>query len=495
MQQSQFLEILLFCATGTAFVLYQKQKIPTLRDKLQQGTTLNAKERVCTVDEHNRPTAQGHLRSEMRLQNLWHRATYIIIRHVDEQEQEDDYVLVQRRSHLKDYCPNKLDPAPGGVVGFQESYKTNATRELLEEMNIAVGETNETNNEIKYLFTFPYQDDAVRCWGALFEVMYRGSMDDIKLQPEEVSDVLRLSIPELRRILLKKDTTIPDDDNWMPDGLHALKLYLQYQRDNSLKRRYLLKGYSTSDLDRYRLRPKPRVIFFDCDDCLYFDGWKLASALTAKIEEWCTQHKGLPPGRAYELYKKHGTALRGLLAEGHLCDDEEKIDAYLADVHDIPIQDHLTVDNELRDIILQMDPSIPKYIFTASVRAHAERCLQALGIEDLFVDIIDVKSCNLATKHSKEAFEAALRIAKVTDPETCLFLDDSVSNIQTAQSMGIRSILVGLVQRDGGSQKTSPEHAEHEIERIHDIPNVLPELFEHNQQQQQQQQEEEEGEQ
>lgn len=52
--------------------------------------------------------------------------------------------------------------------------------------------------------------------------------------------------------------------------------------------------------------------------------------------------------------------------------------------------------------------------------------------------------------------------------------------------MGIRSILVGLVQRDGGGvPKTSPDHAEHEIERIHDIPKVLPELFEHNQQQQQ----------
>ena len=70
-------------------------------------------------------------------------------------------------------------------------------------------------------------------------------------------------------------------------------------------------------------------------------------------------------------------------------DCEEEIDAYLAAVHDIPIHEHLTIDRELRDMILKIDPSIPKYIFTASVRAHAERCLKALGIEDLFVDIID----------------------------------------------------------------------------------------------------------
>ena len=95
----------------------------------------------------------------------------------------------------------------------------------------------------------------------------------------------------------------------MPDGLHAVKLYLQYRRDKSLKRR-LLKGYSNGDLERYQLRPKPEVIFFDCDDCLYFDGWQLANKLTAKIEEWCTSKKGLPPGEAYQLYKKHGTALK-----------------------------------------------------------------------------------------------------------------------------------------------------------------------------------------
>ena len=73
-------------------------------------------------------------------------------------------------------------------------------------------------------------------------------------------------------------------------------------------------------------------------------------------------------------------------------DCEHEIDEYLKDVHDLPIHEHLSIDNELRDMILKIDPSIPKYIFTASVRHHAERCLKALGIDDLFVDIIDVKS-------------------------------------------------------------------------------------------------------
>ena len=261
----------------------------------------------------------------------------------------------------------------------------------------------------------------------------------------------------------------------MPDGLYALKMYLQRKSDVKLKKR-LLKGYSSGDLDRYALRPKPKVIFFDCDDCLYFDGWKVANQLTAKIEEWCTTKKQLPEGKAYELYKQHGTALRGLLAEGLMENEEKAIDEYLKDVHDVPVHDHIAKDEKLREMILAIDPTIPKYIFTASVRHHAMRCLKALGIDDLFIDIIDVKTCNLATKHSTEAFEAAMSHAGVSEPECCLFLDDSTKNIAAARKVGWRSILVGKVGRDCG-KPISTEHAEHEIDRIHDMPKILPELF------------------
>jgi len=211
------------------------------------------------------------------------------------------------------------------------------------------------------------------------------------------------------------------------------------------------------------------------DDTLYFDGWLVANILTKNIETWCINH-GLKKGQAYELYKKYGTALRGLLEEGYLERSDEAIDGFLRDVHEIPIHEHIEKDNKLREMLLSIDPSIKKYIFTASVRHHAERCLKALGIEDLFVGIIDCKDCNLETKHDRRSFEIAMEIAGVKDPESCLFLDDSLKNLHTARIMGWRSILVGRVGRDCGSVLSS-EHAEHEIDKIHDFPSVLPELF------------------
>ena len=145
-------------------------------------------------------------------------------------------------------------------------------------------------------------------------------------------------------------------------------------------------------------------------------------------------------------------------------------------VHDLPIHELLKPDRELRDMLLRMHPSLRTFVFTASVSHHAERCLEALGIADLFEGIIDVKDCQFETKHSLSSFHIAMEKAGIDESEACVFLDDSVKNIEAARSVGWRSVLVGRVGRDCGKTVTS-EHAEHEIDRIHQLPEVFPELF------------------
>ena len=71
-----------------------------------------------------------------------------------------------------------------------------------------------------------------------------------------------------------------------------------------------------------------------------------------------------------------------------------------------------------------------------------------------------------------------MKIAGVpkNEPESCIFLDDSRKNIEAAREIGWRSVLVGTVGRDCGTPISS-DHAELEIDRIHDMPTALPELF------------------
>ena len=51
-----------------------------------------------------------------------------------------------------------------------------------------------------------------------------------------------------------------------------------------------------------------------------------------------------------------------------------------------------------------------------------------------------------------------------------------MKNIHAAREIGWRSILVGRIGRDSGSPVSS-ENAEAEIDQIHDIHLVLPEIF------------------
>tara|TARA_B100000795_G_C22611509_1_gene365271 strand:+ start:68 stop:778 length:711 start_codon:yes stop_codon:yes gene_type:complete len=222
------------------------------------------------------------------------------------------------------------------------------------------------------------------------------------------------------------------------------------------------------------------VVFFDCDDCLYQNNWQTAGLLTARIDEFCVSQLNLPTGKAYDLYKKHGTCLKGLTEESLMENTEEAINRFLEYCHDVPLTD-IVPDLELRAMILSVQR--PRWVFTASVESHARRCLEALGISDCFLGIIDCKAVGLVTKHSKEAFEKAMEIAQVTDPSLCYFVDDNNKNIKTAKEMGWKTGCVGPERGSSGEslgeQKVQRvcEGADHVMESVLDMKNVWSELF------------------
>ena len=121
------------------------------------------------------------------------------------------------------------------------------------------------------------------------------------------------------------------------------------------------------------------TIFWDLDDCLYKNDWTVANLLTERIEEFTVGKLGLKPGYAYDLYKKYGTCLKGMMVEKIL--DEKSVDEYLLWAHDVPLEKHIGRDEKLRDVLLKVKAEgFPMYIFTASARHHAEKCLELLVI-------------------------------------------------------------------------------------------------------------------
>ena len=242
-------------------------------------------------------------------------------------------------------------------------------------------------------------------------------------------------------------------------------------------------------------------VFFDCDDCCYQNAWSTAAKITTAIAEYTESRLGVDAAKSYELYKKHGTCLKGLLVEGII--DNAGVEDFLVKVHDISYDD-IAEDPRLRAMVLDLKPELNRYVFTASTKEHAMRCLTRVGIHDCFpLGVVDTRVSDLESKHSTHAFLAAMQFAGLplqlppSGPDgaagvladddairaaapcagRCLLLDDSVKNIITAKRMGWVTVLVGKVERDSGLPLPTPPEADHHLSSLHDLPSVLPSLF------------------
>jgi len=224
---------------------------------------------------------------------------------------------------------------------------------------------------------------------------------------------------------------------------------------------------------------RAEYVFFDCDDCLYRNSWATASKLNAKFAAYCATHFGLPESKMMELYKTYGTTLCGLIREGHI--EESQVSSFLNEVHDVPLDDDIQPDAELRAMLLNIPKS--RWVFTAATREHAVRCLRRLGIEDCFLGIIACSTTEVfqkagyVSKHDRRCFEFAMEVAGVPREEAakCMLLDDSASNLRTAKAMGWSTVLVGLHARNGS--EVDRQNADFAVNTIHEIRTAIPNLF------------------
>jgi 8-oxo-dGTP pyrophosphatase MutT (NUDIX family) len=154
---------------------------------------------VDIVDEDNNVIAQA-TRSQMRAENLRHRATYIVV------HDGMGKILVQRRTDIKDFYPGLLDATAGGVVMQDEQILESAKREAEEELGIAGVPFAEHG-------TFYYENEICRVWGGLFSCVSHGPF---ALQESEVAEVSWLTPKEITARC----------DEFTPDSLKALSLWL-----------------------------------------------------------------------------------------------------------------------------------------------------------------------------------------------------------------------------------------------------------------------------
>ena len=208
------------------------------------------------------------------------------------------------------------------------------------------------------------------------------------------------------------------------------------------------------------------VLFFDLDDTLYPNSNGLWEAIRGRMTDYLLDLLGLSLEETKEIsfhyYETYGTTLRGLQIN-HSVDADE----YLAYVHDLPLEDYLSPDLELRKMLSSLPQQ--KWIFTNADTNHANRVLRVLGLEGCFAGIIDVRALDFLCKPEKEAYLHALDLAGTTDPAKCVLFEDSIRNLTPAHDLGFTTVLVG----------TQAKHADadYSVNKLLDLPQEFPQLW------------------
>lgn len=222
-------------------------------------------------------------------------------------------------------------------------------------------------------------------------------------------------------------------------------------------------------------------VLLDLDDTLYPGDTGIGAALRRNIDEFLQAKLGVSVDEAAatraELFRAHGSSLAGLIALGY----DVHPDEYHSYVHGRLPYDRIARDPQLARLL----QSIPqrKVLFTNSDRAHMERALERLGVDEAVFDaVVCFETMNphlfgddggdrrpaVVLKPAVDAIVAGLRAAG-SNPRRTLFLDDSERNIAAGKALGLRTALVG--------KRARSKEADYAVESIGALRRAIPEIW------------------
>lgn len=186
------------------------------------------------------------------------------------------------------------------------------------------------------------------------------------------------------------------------------------------------------------------VILFDIDNCLYSKNLGISNLMAEYIEAYFTNALRLSPEEAgrlqREYYRDYGLAIEGLVRHHQVnaIDYNTKVDDAL------PLERIIKPDPALRSLLLKIDRTKAKlWLFTNAYKNHARRVVRLLEIDDLFegLTFCNYEKIPMMCKPMPEMFQCAMQECGVgNDASRCYFVDDSVTNVSVALSLGWNAV-------------------------------------------------------
>lgn len=179
-----------------------------------------------------------------------------------------------------------------------------------------------------------------------------------------------------------------------------------------------------------------KAVLFDLDNTLYPPQCDLFSLIDVRINRYMEEMVGIATADVDQLrlryWRDYGATLQGLIRH-HSIDPED----YLDYVHAVDVAGRLTPDPALRALLEAVD--IPCYVFTNGSRSHADRVLCALGLENVFVEIFDIRIADYQPKPNSDPYRYVLQSLQLVGKD-CAMVEDQLLNLKTAKAFGMTTV-------------------------------------------------------
>ena len=168
------------------------------------------------LDEQGNKTGQTKARSEVHRDGDWHKVVHIWIAN------DQDEILLQKRSPNKDSYPNIWDASSAGHLTAGDDSLSCAIREVKEELGLDISPAQLTLIGTRKGSSRPSPTFINNEFIDVYLLRLSLDVNKVVFQEEEVSEIKYVPIDELRRMVQNKDKTLLMHDDEFQMLLKAL---------------------------------------------------------------------------------------------------------------------------------------------------------------------------------------------------------------------------------------------------------------------------------
>ena len=183
-----------------------------------------------------------------------------------------------------------------------------------------------------------------------------------------------------------------------------------------------------------------RVWVFDLDNTLHDAVPHIFPHISRAMTGYLQTHLALTEAEANRLrvhyWRRYGATLLGLRRHHPQIEPRH----FLWHTHQFPqLHSMLVYERGLRGLLRQLPGK--KVLFSNAPEHYARGVLQAMGLQDLFADVLCVERTGFRPKPAPHGFRHLLR-AHAIRPEQAIMVEDDLDNLRTAKRLGMRTVWV-----------------------------------------------------